>query len=62
MYIASKKRAAIKDWEADDLKIMSVILGAASGHPCALFLHCFSLNTIASMAIKEYEEYGSTLM
>jgi hypothetical protein len=60
LYIASKKRAAIKDWEAVDLKITLAIAGATSGHRFALFLHCFSLNTIASMAIKEYEEYGST--
>lgn len=61
LYIASQKRAAIKDWEAVDLKIMLAIAGATSGHRFALFLHCFSLNTIASsMAIKEYEEYGST--
>jgi hypothetical protein len=31
MFIASKKRAAIKDREADDLKILLAILGAASG-------------------------------
>jgi len=60
LYIASKKRAAIKDWEAVDLEITLAIAGATSGHHCALFLQCFSLNTIASMAIKQYEEYGST--
>lgn len=60
LYIASKKRAAIKDWEAVDLEITLAIAGATSGHRCVLFLQCFSLNTIASMAIQEYEEYGST--
>jgi hypothetical protein len=42
------------------LKITLAIAGATSGHRCVLFLHCFSLNTTASMAFKENEEYGST--
>jgi len=57
LYIASKNRAAIKDWEAVDLKITVAIVGATTGVGyCACYFRS-SLCAVSTLLQLEYNSF-----